>query len=301
MFCHYLHCILHSLRVVDNARKDPFLLPQIFRPKAVHLRQPRHLINSSCTFLNTFKLHPRRIWLFAAHTHTVNPLSIMNSMLSMIQLMTWTHFSTSTMMESLQTSSPNHRQLVFPRRNHTPAPVLRWAITFLRHGNVTLRVTFKHIYKTIPSTHLRHMMSKNISHVGSRRRAWRHTMTACWREKTPLSISQVSTTGMASRGQWLTCHMVRPLGCQNYTLSRIWDGMTITNTPLNSGAQTLSKAWDGWCGSQPMPSFSLMPLSVDLTAKCHRYTSIPHCTLQADGWRHRYRDILEDNNELIRV
>jgi len=33
----FLQCILHSSRVVDNAREDPFLLPQIFMPKEVHL------------------------------------------------------------------------------------------------------------------------------------------------------------------------------------------------------------------------------------------------------------------------
>jgi len=35
----FLQCILHSSRVVDNARDDPILLPQIFMPKEVHLRQ----------------------------------------------------------------------------------------------------------------------------------------------------------------------------------------------------------------------------------------------------------------------
>ena len=35
----FLQCILHSSRVVDNARKDPFLLPRIFKLVEVHLRQ----------------------------------------------------------------------------------------------------------------------------------------------------------------------------------------------------------------------------------------------------------------------
>jgi hypothetical protein len=35
----FLQCILHSSRVVDNAREDPFPLPRIFMLKAVHLRQ----------------------------------------------------------------------------------------------------------------------------------------------------------------------------------------------------------------------------------------------------------------------
>jgi hypothetical protein len=33
----FLMCILHSSRVVDNAREDPFPLPRIFMPKEVHL------------------------------------------------------------------------------------------------------------------------------------------------------------------------------------------------------------------------------------------------------------------------
>jgi len=35
----FLQCILHSSRVVDNAREDPFPLRRIFMPKEVHLRQ----------------------------------------------------------------------------------------------------------------------------------------------------------------------------------------------------------------------------------------------------------------------
>jgi hypothetical protein len=35
----FLPCILHSLRVVDNAREVPSPLPQIFMLKEVHLRQ----------------------------------------------------------------------------------------------------------------------------------------------------------------------------------------------------------------------------------------------------------------------
>ena len=33
----FLRCILHSSRVVDNAREDPIPLPRIFMPKNVHL------------------------------------------------------------------------------------------------------------------------------------------------------------------------------------------------------------------------------------------------------------------------
>ena len=35
----FVHWILHSLRVNDNVRKDPFPLPRIFMTKEVHLRQ----------------------------------------------------------------------------------------------------------------------------------------------------------------------------------------------------------------------------------------------------------------------
>ena len=35
----FLQCILHFSRVVNNAREDPFPLPQIFMLNEVHLRQ----------------------------------------------------------------------------------------------------------------------------------------------------------------------------------------------------------------------------------------------------------------------
>jgi hypothetical protein len=37
--CTILQCILHSLRVIDNAREDPSPGHRIFMPKEVHLRQ----------------------------------------------------------------------------------------------------------------------------------------------------------------------------------------------------------------------------------------------------------------------
>jgi len=37
-FLPYLQCIVHSLRVVDIAREDPFLFPRIFMPKEFYLR-----------------------------------------------------------------------------------------------------------------------------------------------------------------------------------------------------------------------------------------------------------------------
>ena len=38
-FCLFLHCIFHSSSVINNCREDPLLLPRIFMPKDVHLRQ----------------------------------------------------------------------------------------------------------------------------------------------------------------------------------------------------------------------------------------------------------------------
>jgi len=34
-----LQCLLHSLCVMDNAKEQPILLPQIFMPNEAHLRQ----------------------------------------------------------------------------------------------------------------------------------------------------------------------------------------------------------------------------------------------------------------------
>jgi hypothetical protein len=95
--------------------------------------------------------------------------------------------------------------------------------------------------------------------------------------------------------------MVRLLGSQNYTLSRIWDAITINNAPSNTGAQTFSKPWDDWCSRQPMASISFTPLGVDLTVKRHWYACIPKYTLQTDNSRNRYRDILKDNDEPMGV
>jgi len=77
--------------------------------------------------------------------------------------------------------------------------------------------------------------------------------------------------------------------------------MTITNAQSNSGVETSSKAWDGWCGSQPIPSISYMPLRVALSAIRHWKASIPQCTPQTSGGRHRQGEISDDNHVAINV
>jgi len=153
----------------------------------------------------------------------------------------------------------------------------------LSQGNAMLRVALRRRYRTIPTTCLGHVKRKNRSSVGSGRRVWRHTMTTCWRKKTPLCVSQASTMGMAFRTWWLAWQMIRLSRSGNYTLSRIWYGMTITNALSNTGVETSSKAWAGWCGSQPTPSISFTPLSVALIAIRHRNASILKCPLQTAG------------------
>jgi len=138
---------------------------------------------SNYTILNTFKL--QRIWLYAARPDWLNPLSVVNSTLTVIQSKTWTRFTTSNRLKTLQMRSLNHRHLFCRGRKHTLAPALHWAITLLRHGNATLRVALRRTHRTIPTTRLRRVESTNISSVGSRRNVWRRTMTICWRKKTP--------------------------------------------------------------------------------------------------------------------
>jgi len=202
-------------------------------------------------------------------------------------LKTWTHFRTSNTLKTSQTWSLNHRHLLCRGPKYTQEPAHPWSITLLRHGNRTLRVALRRSYKTTPTTRSRRVKSTNISSVGSRKRAWRRTMTTCCRKKTLLCISQASKTGIVSKSSWLACLMIRLLGSGNDTLSRIWDGMTITNALSNTGPEKSSKAWAGWCGGQPMASIFFMPLSVALIATRHQNASIPKCTLRTGGGWHR--------------
>jgi len=240
---------------------------------------------SNYTILNTSKL--QRIWLFTERPDALNTLSVVISTLTIIQSKTWTRFTTLNTLKTSQTQSLNHRHLLCRRQKHTLSPAACWLITLLSHGNATLRVALRRTFKTIPTTCLRRMESRNISSVRLRKRVWKCTMTTCWRKKRPLCISQGSKTEFESRTSWLACQMITVSGSGNYTLWRIWDGMTITNGLSNTGVETSSTAWDGWCGSQPMLSISFTHLSVALTVICHWNTSILKCTLRTAGGRHR--------------
>jgi len=225
----------------------------------------------------------------------------MNSTLTNSQSKTWTRFPTANTFKTSQTRNLNQRHLFCRRQKHALAPVHRWASILLSHGNATLRVALRRTYRTIPTTGLRRVKNTNISSVRWRRGVWRRTMTTWWRKRTPLCVSQASKTGMACRSLWLASQMSRLSGSGNDTLSRIWDAMTITNGLSNTGVETSSKAWDGRYGCQPTPNIALMPLSVAFTAIRHRNASILKCTVRTAGGRHRYAEILEDNNVLIEV
>ena len=77
----------------------------------------------------------------------LNPLSIVNSTLTKIQLETWKSLPTSNTLKSSQTQSLNQRHVLCCGRKHTPALALHWEITSLSHGNVTLRVALGRTYK----------------------------------------------------------------------------------------------------------------------------------------------------------
>jgi len=259
-----------------QCQRWPFSIALNFHAERSSPQTAGNLIISNYAILNTIKLSDRRIWLFAARPDALNPLSVVNPMLTKIQLKTSTCVPTSNTLKRSQTRSLNHRHLLCRGRTYSPAPALRWSITLLSHGNATLRVALGHTYKTTPTTCFQRVKSINISSVGSGRRALKGTMTTCRRNKTPLCISQASTMGMASKSSWLPCQVIRVLECGNYTLLRIWAGMTTTNALSNTGVETSSKAWDGWFGSQPMPSIVFTPISIALTAIRHRTGSLPH-------------------------
>jgi len=216
----------------------------------------------------------------------LNPLRILNPTLTLSRSKTWMRFPTPNLSKPSQTNTINHRHLLFRRLNYSQAAELRWGISLLNQGNATLSVALRWTYETIPTARSRCVVSPTLSRVGSRRMTWIHTMTTCWTKETPLCISQASKTAIVSRSSWITCQMIRLSGSGNYTLSTIWDWMTITNALSNTWVMTSSKAWDGWCGSQPTPSISFMPVSIAVTAIHNRNASIPQCTLRTGGGRH---------------
>ena len=241
---------------------------------------------SNYTILNTFKWHARRIWLLTAHPDALKPLSVVNSTLTKIQCKTWTRFPTSNTSKTSQAWRLNHHHLCHGRK-YPAAPALRRSITLLNDGNGTLRVALRRTPKRIRTTHLRRVKSTNISSVWWRKRAWRRTITMCWKKSAPLCGSEASKTRMASRSWWLGCQMISISGSGNYTLLRIWDGMTITNALSNTGVETSSKPCDGWCCNPPTLSISLSPLNVALTEIRPQHRSKPQSTLRIGGGRHR--------------
>jgi len=270
-----------------QCQRRPLSVALNFRAERSSPQTAGNLNISNFTFLNTFKSHARKIWLFVERPQALNPLSVVNSTLTNIQSKTYMHFPTSNTLHTSQTRSLNHRDLLRHRRKHTLVPELRWTSTLLSHANATLRVSLRRTYKTIPTICLRRVERTTIPSVGSRRRAWRRTMTPCCRKKALLCISQASKMGIASRSSWLARQMIWLSGSGNYTLSRIWNGMTITNALSNTGVEISSRAWDGWCGSRRMPSIVFTHLSVALTVIHHRNASIPKCTQQTGGRRLR--------------
>jgi len=110
----------------------------------------------------------------------------------------------------------------------------------------------------------------------------------CAKERKHFSaFPNLQNPAMASRTSWLACQIIRLLGSGTYTLSRICDGMTITNALSNTGIGTPSIVSDGWCGSRAMPSISYTPLRVALTPIRHRNATIQKCTLRTGGGRTR--------------
>ena len=137
----FLQCILPSSRVVDNAREDHVFDAPNFHAERRSPQTAGDLNISNFTILDTFKLRARTIRLFAARPDALNPLSVVNSTLTMIQLKSWMHFPTSNTLKTSQNRSLNHCDLLCHGKRYTPAPALRRLITLLSLGNATLRVS----------------------------------------------------------------------------------------------------------------------------------------------------------------
>jgi len=94
---------------------------------------------SRYTILYTFKLHNRRIWLFAALPAALSLLIILNWTLTMNQSNTWTSFPTSNTLKTSDTQSLNHCHLLCCGRRCTLALLPHTVVPLLSHGNAMLR------------------------------------------------------------------------------------------------------------------------------------------------------------------
>jgi len=253
------------------------------------------------TILNTFMFDTRKLWLFSACPDALTPLSLMNSMLQKIQLTTWMCLPTLKTLKTLHTHWFNHHHILFWTEKHTPVAAFCWAFRSLSHWNTTFRVTLNPTYNTIHTTELQYVNSTNINSLGSRGRERRNTTSMWWRKKILLCMSKPSEMGMASSRYWLACVIMRLSGSGNYTLSTIWDWMTITNALSDTWVETCSNVYDGWYGSQPIPTISYTHLNSALIPIRHRIVSIPTCALWTGGGKHREGEILEDNIVLIEL
>jgi hypothetical protein len=129
MFHPLLQYILRSTHFVDNARESPCRLPKKYHAQCCLPQTADNLYISNYTILNTFKLRTRRICLFIVCPNVLNPLSVVDSLLTMIQSKTWTHFPTTNMLKVLCSWSLNFRHFLCCEQKSTPPPVLPRLIT----------------------------------------------------------------------------------------------------------------------------------------------------------------------------
>jgi len=78
-----------------QCQRKPHLIAANFPAERSSPRTAGNLNISNCNILNTFKLHPRRLWLFTARPDALSLLSVENSMLTKIQSKTRTCVPTS--------------------------------------------------------------------------------------------------------------------------------------------------------------------------------------------------------------
>jgi hypothetical protein len=132
------------LACAQQCQRTPHSLALNFHVERCSPQTAGHLYISNYNILNTFKLHTWRMWLYAVCPTSLNQPSVVHSTLTMIQSKTSRLFPISNTLKTSETRSLNHhnhchhRDLhhLCPRRKHTPAPALHWAITSPRYGNV---------------------------------------------------------------------------------------------------------------------------------------------------------------------